>query len=396
MFLRIRSLRSLLSMMFVFSWPAVRPVTTLDGAEQAKETSATIIASQDGNLQMSPIRLPLEILGWKQSGAVQRISRDTIFDYMDGAGELYIGYRFRELEVREYESDKNGPILVELYFMESTDDAFGLLSLDWGGEVLDEAIGLSWSDFQVRQGVPTTSASRTSERVGQETASQVGPGPAAGQWPSALFGSGLLRMRAGPVYARMLAEQDTAATKQAIIELARITAKDAMKRAAPPPGILHALPDAVADYTAASTGKAFFRSHLVLNSVYFLATRDILELGRECEAASSEYRRQGAGADQRKPRLLVIKYASGETAVKARQVFEQIYLAKPKRASESFEWRAGQAKTVEIEDGWIGIGRSGAFLVIVFDCPDDERARKFLNQTGVLITKVENGKLEGK
>jgi len=53
---------------------------------------------------------------------------------MNGAGELYLGYRFRHLEVFNYTSADQGNILVELYLMESPDDAFGLLSLDWGGE----------------------------------------------------------------------------------------------------------------------------------------------------------------------------------------------------------------------------------------------------------------------
>ncbi len=395
MSVHVRSLVRSILLMFVFSWSAVQPVTALDGVEPLTDTSATIMASQDGKLQMSPIRLPLEVLGWKQSGTVQRISRETIFDYMDGAGELYIGYRFRELEVREYESEKNGPILVELYFMESPDDAFGLLSLDWGGELLDEAIGMSWSAFQVGQRVATTSDSRTSERVGQEPASQLETGPTVGRLPSALFGSGLLRMRTGPIYVRMLAEQDTAATKQAITELAKIVASGGGKLSAPPPAIMAALPDAVGDYAPASSGKAFFRSHLVLNSVYFLATRNILDLGPACEAASSEYRRPGGG-EQRKPRLLVVKYPTGEAALKGGTSFEQVYLSKPKRASEGFEWFEGQGRTVEIEEGWVGIARSGAFLAVAFDCPDDETARKFLNQSGSLITKVENAKLEGK
>jgi hypothetical protein len=53
---------------------------------------------------------------------------------MNGAGELYIGYRFRHLDVYEYTSGSEENILVELYYMETPDDAFGLLSLDWGGE----------------------------------------------------------------------------------------------------------------------------------------------------------------------------------------------------------------------------------------------------------------------
>jgi IS5 family transposase len=56
---------------------------------------------------------------------------------MDGAGEIYLGYRFKRLEVQPYGSADQGEILVELYWMESSDDAYGLLSGDWGGEILE-------------------------------------------------------------------------------------------------------------------------------------------------------------------------------------------------------------------------------------------------------------------
>ena len=64
------------------------------------------------------------------------MSKDSsnIFDYMNGAGELYLAYGFDHLEVYEYTADDQDSILVEVYVMNTSDDAFGLLSLDWGGE----------------------------------------------------------------------------------------------------------------------------------------------------------------------------------------------------------------------------------------------------------------------
>ena len=58
---------------------------------------------------------------------------------MDGAGELYLGYRFKFLEVYEYTNPGESDILVELYWMDSSDDAYGLLSGDWGGDAVDLA-----------------------------------------------------------------------------------------------------------------------------------------------------------------------------------------------------------------------------------------------------------------
>ncbi len=52
---------------------------------------------------------------------------------MNGGGELYLAYRFDRLDVYHYEAKGQNKILVEVYQMKTTDDAFGLLSLDWGG-----------------------------------------------------------------------------------------------------------------------------------------------------------------------------------------------------------------------------------------------------------------------
>ena len=382
MFLNAHSCMKFAScLVLVSGWVTARPGAAYDCGHPADQPTATIMATQDGDLQMSTIRLPLEILGWKQAGETQRITRDTIFNYMDGAGELYIGYRFHHIEVHEYESDQNGPILVELYFMESPDDAFGLLSLDWGGEVLDDAVGRR-SDVR-----------RSDFPVGQQTSPSQTTG-AESRYPSVLFGSGLLRMRTGSLYVRILAEQDTESTRQAAIELARLITAGAEKSSAPAPALLSALPDSVEGYSIAATGKVFFRSHLVLNSVYFLATRNILELGRECEAVSAEYRKGGAQAGERKPRVLVLKYPSADAALGAARSFEQAYLAKPKRALAVSDWPGAQAKTYEIEDGWLAFGRSGALLVMAVDCPDDATARMFLNQTATLAIKRGNNKPE--
>ncbi|MGD8271055.1 MAG: hypothetical protein PVJ88_01315, partial [Desulfobacterales bacterium] len=55
---------------------------------------------------------------WNRVESPRIINSKNIFKYMNGAGELYLGYRFRHLEVFDYTSADQGNILVELYFME--------------------------------------------------------------------------------------------------------------------------------------------------------------------------------------------------------------------------------------------------------------------------------------
>ncbi len=67
--------------------------------------------------------------GW-QPRAERRITPAKIFDYMDGAGELYLAYGFRSLLVRDYAKPGEPKITCELYQMPSSADAFGLFSQD--------------------------------------------------------------------------------------------------------------------------------------------------------------------------------------------------------------------------------------------------------------------------
>ena len=63
------------------------------------------------------MNLPKQAGAWSRPETPRRITAQTIFDYMDGAGELYVGYRFGHLDVYEYTAaDQSlGTILVELY-----------------------------------------------------------------------------------------------------------------------------------------------------------------------------------------------------------------------------------------------------------------------------------------
>ena len=80
------------------------------------------------------VNLPKTIGVWTRSDSTRMIDSSNIFDYMNGAGELYLAYGFDHLEVYEYKADQQDSILVEVYVMNTSDDAFGLLSQDWSGD----------------------------------------------------------------------------------------------------------------------------------------------------------------------------------------------------------------------------------------------------------------------
>ncbi len=69
-----------------------------------------------------------EITGWKQSGGIQTFTPKTLFEYIDGAADLYIIYDFQELKVAEYKNEKKASVTVEVYEHKTPTHAFGIYS----------------------------------------------------------------------------------------------------------------------------------------------------------------------------------------------------------------------------------------------------------------------------
>jgi len=69
-----------------------------------------------------------EVAGWKQSGEIQTFSPKTLYEYIDGAADLYLMYDFQELKVAEYQNAKKGSVTVDVYFHKTPIQAFGIYS----------------------------------------------------------------------------------------------------------------------------------------------------------------------------------------------------------------------------------------------------------------------------
>ncbi len=66
--------------------------------------------------------------GWKQSGGIQTFSPRKLYDYIDGAADLYLTYDFQELKVAEYLNEKKASVTVEIYRHGTPSHAFGIYS----------------------------------------------------------------------------------------------------------------------------------------------------------------------------------------------------------------------------------------------------------------------------
>ena len=69
-----------------------------------------------------------EIRGWKQTGGILTFSPRKLYDYIDGAADLYLTYEFQELKVAEYQNEKKASVTVEVYRHKTPGQAFGIYS----------------------------------------------------------------------------------------------------------------------------------------------------------------------------------------------------------------------------------------------------------------------------
>jgi hypothetical protein len=257
---------------------------------------------------------------------------------MNGAGELYLCYRFDHCYVYEYAAQSQKEILVELYFMKTSDDAFGLLSLDWGGETVEH-------DFD---------------------------------WPRALYGEGLLRLWSENIYARVMATQETAESKEAVLSIGRAIVKG--RKNLPGPNLMKKLKNTLSpDWNLRQDRVSFFRTHLVLNSLFYLSHQNILDLDLTCEAVSAEYERKAPSGERIRVSFLWIYYPDPKRAQTALSRFYQAYLPE-----HTLSIKSGPVEKIQnthaVEDGWMAYVFQDKSIAFVFECPDQETARAFIDQ----------------
>jgi len=68
---------------------------------------------------------------WSSAESAQDYFPETLYEYIDGAAEIYLGYDFKQLIVGQYEkTDSQASLSVEIYDMGSEKNAFGIYSAE--------------------------------------------------------------------------------------------------------------------------------------------------------------------------------------------------------------------------------------------------------------------------
>jgi len=256
--------------------------------------------------------------GWKADRR-QIVKPTEIFAYMNGAGELYLAYGFKELYVGEYTKAGQPKITCELYLMPSSADAYGLFSLDRTGQAL---------------------------KIGQ----------------SAVYDSGLLIAWQGKFFIRVITDYETSEAKQCVQELA----KQVVKLCGPvgrPPEALAWLPPNGLDPESVR----YFHTHTVLNYLYFTATENVLDLSLNTNAVMGTY-----PSNTGKSLVLVIEYSSVSAAQSAFARFNRGYLKGLKVEGEN--------NLVKLENGkWLGGKVKQRKILLVLESPTRAECERIMN-----------------
>ncbi len=266
--------------------------------------------------------VPSQMDGWKTQEEVEVYDRKNIFDYMDGAGEIYLMYDFRELMVLHMIRTSQPTILVEIFDMGSSQEAFGIFSHALEGHELG---------------------------VGQGSE----------------YRGGVLSFWKDNYFVCVSSDGETPETEKTIPMLAgeiagRITATGDK------PALLSCLPDQGLQPETVR----FFHKHTSLNYHYFLASDNILQLGRHTQAVLAKYR-PGQSV------LLCVLYEGEKQAQSALNNFLAAYLPE-----------AGESRTAQTDDGkWAAAESKGPFVLAVFDAPTKDDALGLLKAVETKLPK---------
>ena len=267
--------------------------------------------------------LPAEILAWEAREPDGLYDATTLFDYIDGGAEIYRALNVREVRARTYAKKGAPEIVVDLFDMGSSSDAFGAYHHD------------------LREGAPAG--------IGRESESEEG-GLAfwKGRWFVSIT-SADAGGEAGP----------------AILELGRRIA-GAIPDEGEPPALRRWLPED----RLLSDQIRYFHTEALLNVYYRLAEGNPLGLHGGTEGIVARYTPAGAGAPEGSYVILLVRYGSEGEASNALRRLRDGYL--PEADTE------GIARS--IQGRWHGARALGTTLIAVLGAPSREEVERSMEE----------------
>lgn len=265
--------------------------------------------------------IPRSTGDWTAQDPDRAYDAETIFDYIDGAGEVYRAYNMRGCLSRRYTAGGAPAIVLDVFDMGTSEDAFGVFTHDRDGEPV---------------------------KAGQD----------------GLYRPGWLSFWKGRFFVSIYAERETEAAKEAVFALAGAV-DSLIREGGKKPRILDKLPPGGLEERSVR----FLHHPMLLNHHYYLADENLLSLGPETDVLLASYRRKGERA-----RLLLARYPGEEKAREAHREFLAHYLPE-----------GGGKEAVRLENGrWSAAAVEGRVLAIVLEAESRGLAEDLLKETGSL------------
>lgn len=259
--------------------------------------------------------MPHEVNEWKSQGADKIYSEETIFDYINGAGEIYRAYNYKKLQARNFTREGYPQIIVDLFDMGEAKNAFGIFTHNLEGEKVG---------------------------IGQDS----------------LYSGGLLQIWKGRYFVSLFAEEETNESKAAVLAMGKKIASS-INEDGQLPSIIELLPEE----NLKKNSIRYFYNHLILNYHFFLADDNILNLAENTDAVLGTYQTEDG-----KHWLLLVNYPNKENAVKAYNNFLNVYMP------EALEEGILQTENAK----WTAVKIKQILLTIVFDAPSKGAAEEML------------------
>lgn len=208
--------------------------------------------------------VPRQVGGFAAEGPDAAFDRKTIFDYIDGGAEVYLAYDMRGCLSRRYVAPGEPAVVLDLFDMGTSADAFGAFTLDRDGEPLE---------------------------VGEDGLSREG-------W---------VRFWKGRFFVSIYAGRETVGAREAALGMARAI-EAGIQEKGERPEILGRLPKGGLQKQSIR----YLHSHILLETHVRLSDENVLGLGPETEVVLASYVREGKRA-----RLLLVSYPDAVRAAAA-------------------------------------------------------------------------------
>lgn len=242
---------------------------------------------------------PKEASGWEIRGEIEAYDYDGIFKYINGAGEVYRMYDYREMRVAHYAKENSPDITAEIFDMGKSEDAFGIFMHSTSGE-----------DSRFGQGLR--------------------------------FVGGVLYFWESHYFISVFADDRTAETDHSVRNIAL-----AISLAIGEEGIKPEIIDYIPLTENPVSEIRYFHLHTSLNYYYYLSPENILNLNRDTEAVLIRYTPDDLY-------LVYIGYPDDEAAGNARKSFVDSYI--PEAGDEGiYEIEEGNWTAIKRKDRYLMI-----------------------------------------